>query len=70
VSANRLRWVTIAIFALALVCSALAGGGRRPFWALSFLFFLVGVGSFLRYRRALRREAFASRVYDREEKTG
>jgi hypothetical protein len=69
-SANRLRWLAVGLFAVALVFSALAGDdGGGPFWALSFLFFLFGLAGFLRYRRALRREASASTVSDREEKT-
>ena len=63
-TANRLRWLAIGLFAVALVCSAVAGDDAGPFWALSFLFFLLGVAAFLRYRRALR-----SRVSAREEKT-
>jgi len=69
VTANRLRWITIGLFAVALVCSAIAGGRGGPFWAGSFFFFLVGVGSFLQYRRRLRAEQDRSRVSDREEKT-
>jgi len=69
VSASRLRWVAIGLFAVALVCSAVAGEGGGPFWALSFLFFLLGVAAFLAHRRAMRMRELRSRVSDREEKT-
>ena len=63
-SAGRLRVVMIALFVVAAVSSAIAGGKGGPLLALSFACFSVGVLVFFRWRRKLR-----ASVFDRGEKT-
>ena len=60
-TADRLRTLLIALLALAAVVSVVAKKADSPFvgW-LSFAIFVVSVGVYFRWRRAVR-----ARVFDR-----
>jgi hypothetical protein len=65
VTAGRLRTLLIGLLALAAVVSVLAKKADSPFvgW-VSFAIFLVAVGVYFKWRRAVR-----AKVFDREAKT-
>jgi hypothetical protein len=61
----NLRWLAIALFAVAAVLVGIGNAtGRRWLAALAILCFLVGAAAFLRWRAAQ-----AGRVLDRKDKT-
>ena len=64
-SANRLRYLLLALVAVALVLSVAAQKADSPVlgW-LSFVVFAASVAVYFSWRRALR-----ARVFDREAKT-
>jgi len=65
VTAERLRALLIGLLAVAAVVSVLAKKADSPFvgW-VSFAIFLVAVGVYFKWRRAVR-----AKVFDREAKT-
>ena len=69
VSAGRLRVLTIALFVVAAVLTAVAGKESGPVFAAGVGCFLAGVAVFFRWRRAEHLQAERAKVFDREEKT-